>query len=178
MFTLLALTCSSRALESRLFHFSPWTIFLYTNNYLRDFASRCKDSPRILGLRPLAPHHPEAANSRWLNLLFVGAQHAVPGANAWLPVRHPPRVNGRAHVECGSLLPLFAVRALPGRAPRIRHILDRTCSSPLATPSAAPPLHLSGFTHESGALLQRDRLTILQHAIRKNGRKADDDESP
>ena len=31
---------------------SPWTIFLYTNNHLREFSPRCKDSPRILGLRP------------------------------------------------------------------------------------------------------------------------------
>ena len=33
--------------------FSPWTIFLYTNNYLRDFDPSCKDFPRILVLRPL-----------------------------------------------------------------------------------------------------------------------------
>ena len=32
----------------------PWTIFLYTNNYLREFDPPCKHFPRILGLRPHA----------------------------------------------------------------------------------------------------------------------------
>ncbi len=34
----------------------PWTIFLYTNNYLRDFDSPCKHFPRILGLCPYGLH--------------------------------------------------------------------------------------------------------------------------
>ncbi len=34
----------------------PWTIFLYTNNYLRDFDPSCKDFIHILGMRPCGPH--------------------------------------------------------------------------------------------------------------------------
>src|SRR5690348_2545951 len=33
---------------------APWTIFLYTNNHLRERKPRCKDFPRILVLRPVA----------------------------------------------------------------------------------------------------------------------------
>ena len=33
----------------------PWTIFLYTNNYLRDFDPSCKDFIRILGMCPCGP---------------------------------------------------------------------------------------------------------------------------
>ena len=33
----------------------PWTIFLYTNNHLRDLGLRCKDSVCILVLRPRKP---------------------------------------------------------------------------------------------------------------------------
>src|SRR6185437_2214800 len=36
---------------------SPWTIFLYTNNYLRRSMPRCKDFIHILGLRLHARFH-------------------------------------------------------------------------------------------------------------------------
>ena len=36
-------------------------IFLYTNNYLHDSDLRCKDSPRILVLRPLELHRQSAS---------------------------------------------------------------------------------------------------------------------
>ena len=38
-----------------------------------------------------------AARSR---RFFVGAWHAMPGTNAWLLVRHPPRTSRRRHPAC------------------------------------------------------------------------------
>src|SRR6185312_14928170 len=41
------------AAESPKSPHAPWTIFLYTNNHLRERKPRCKDFPRILVLRPI-----------------------------------------------------------------------------------------------------------------------------
>ncbi len=41
------------------------------------------------------------------------------GANILGYSYHPPRPTGTPHVECGSLPPLFAVRACPGVLPAV-----------------------------------------------------------
>ena len=38
-----------------ILHTTPWTTFLYTNNYLRDSTPSCKDFIRILVVRPIRP---------------------------------------------------------------------------------------------------------------------------
>ena len=73
---------------------SPWTIFfLFTPTTTSLFSPRSKDSPRILGLRSQAPHRPEAANLRQLNLFRRGTIHRA-RRHPWRIVRHPPRANG------------------------------------------------------------------------------------
>ena len=66
----------------RLAEGSPWTIFLYTNNRVREFESPCKDFLRILGLRshdPLSRRHTWLTNSssalRLLPFFLVHGRH-------------------------------------------------------------------------------------------------------
>jgi hypothetical protein len=51
-----------RAPKPPKLHTTPWTIFLYTNRYLREPPPSRKNINRILELRPIAPNH-----TRWLN---------------------------------------------------------------------------------------------------------------
>ena len=51
---------------------SPWTIFLYTNNHLRDFASRCKGSVCILVLRPTDLSDEQFSSDYYLPRGFAG----------------------------------------------------------------------------------------------------------
>ena len=78
--------------------------------------SRAREICRGISLR--SPMCLVAASSRRRSFIRRGTTHAVPGAHAWLPVRHPLAY---AAPPCGvrELAPAVCRPGLPGRAPRI-----------------------------------------------------------
>jgi hypothetical protein len=83
----------------------------------------------------------------------VGAQHAVPGKHAWLPVRHLPRVHGRS---CGMRelvhpeprrAPAVRRPGLPGRAPRINRGTPTCPAQPRDLPIGAFVVAVVGAQH-------------------------------
>src|SRR5690349_11641885 len=64
--------------------------------------------------------------------IIEGAQHAVPGADTWLPLRHPPRAKGRllwSAVARRRRLPLGLARACSSNSPHPRSLYSADCAA-------------------------------------------------